>query len=261
MRCALATSALVDHQSTLFLIGGKMANHQVLVTYNGEGAPLGIGEPLIDLEAGDTVEWVFQNVPLGDLVYIHFNDPSNQPFGPFQALQPAGNSVKGIGNSGVPGAYSYTALVLDQSGPIAISEVTASIINLSIVMDTVSETLGSIVYIPGDPPAVQVKPHILRMQGRDTAIWLVEGLREDFFLTFRFDDFPDSMTGPFRSFSLSRAFGTTRLAIGTNFDGDLRTQGEPLAQITYFVEARDSQGVVIASHDPVIEPLGSPPNP
>lgn len=239
-------------------------SHQVVVTYNGEGVPLGINSPSIELIDGDTVEWIFQNVPSGDQVqvYIHFHVPSNQPFGPFQGLKPSGHSVIGVGNSGVPGMYSYTALVLNQDGPLATSEEVAVIGNLSDKVDTVSVALGLIVYTPGDPPAVVVTPPILRIHGVHTVVWLIEGLPDEYFVNFHFGDFfLDSMNGPFSSFVLSRSYGNTRLAVGTGFGSGSRTQGAPLDSIPYFVSVRNSLGTMTASDDPTIEPLGTPPNP
>jgi hypothetical protein len=239
-----------------------MTNHQVSVTFNGSGFPLSINQPVIDLQNEDTVEWIFQSLPSGCMGYIVFNSPSCQPFGPFQALKNSVGVVTGIGNSGILGEYSYTALVLDPNDSIASSEGTVTrITNSSEVMNTVSNALGWAVYTPGDPPTIKVAPENLRAGGLQTIVWLIEDVPTDFFVTFRFEDFSDPLTGPFSSFLLSRSYGTTRLAVGTGFDAGLRIQGNLEGSIRYFVEVRDPQGTVVAFHDPVIEPLGSPPNP
>jgi hypothetical protein len=240
-----------------------MTNHQVTVTYNGEGVPLSIDNSITDLSFGDTIQWNFPGLPPGLQGYIYFNDPPNQPFGPFVTLQSSsGNTVTGSGNSGIPNVYSYTALVWNQSGPVASSQERAIVNNLSDMMDTVSTALAWVFYTPGDPPVVMVGPARFRPGSLKTLIWLIENVPEDFFVTFHFYQFADSMTGPFSTFSISRAFGTTRLAVGTDFGAGSRTTGSSEDNIPYFVEVRDSQGVVVASsHDPVIEPLGTPPNP
>ena len=236
-----------------------MANQTVTVTFNGNGEPLGINPLQVNLGAGDSVTWNFQNIPLESLVYIYFNDPPGQPFGPFVALKPVNNTVTGIGNSGQTGSYSYTAMVLNQNGPLAISErVNASVENTSDATDTVFEAIGLITYNPEDSPPLQVSPSPLNLGSLQRATWLIEGLPEEAFITFHFDGFPDPLTGPFTTFLLSQAFGTTRLAVGTGLDIPPETQGNP---VPYFVEVRDPLGAVIASDDPVIEPLGTPPNP
>lgn len=79
--------------------------------------------------------------------------------------------------------------------------------------------------------------------------------REGNFVTFRFDDFDDVMVGPFSFFSISRGFGTAQVAIGTSFTGPLPGQ----ERVQYHVRLRDADGNVIGGEDPVIEPLGSPP--
>jgi hypothetical protein len=76
-------------------------------------------------------------------------------------------------------------------------------------------------------------------------------------VTFHFDNFPDPMTGPFQSFSISRGFDGFPIAIGAGFASSLTSQ--QLNPFPYHVRVRNSLGTVIATDDPVIEPLGTPP--
>ena len=192
-------------------------------------------------------------------MYIYFrnpenpSDPSNDPFGPFQSLGPSDNGVAGYGNSGVSGAFPYVAMVLNQDGAVAISEVIASINNPSNQQDTSPE--ARIVYTPGENPKITVTPSSLTVKQGRAAAWRIEGLPLDLFVTFHFDNFPSPMTGPFQSFSISRGFDGFPIAIGAGFASSLSLLP---ASFPYHVRVRNSLGTVIAVDDPVIG-LGTQP--
>jgi hypothetical protein len=51
--------------------------------------------------------------------------------------------------------------------------------------------------------AADGKPYYLTITPAFGSIWLIEGLPDDFFVTFNFDGFADTANGPFSSFALS----------------------------------------------------------
>lgn len=246
-----------------------MANQQVqvILSFDAEGGPhLDVETQVITLAQGDTVEWIFQNIPSGCLAYIYFRDPQNpddpssNPFGPFQSLDPSATGVIGIGNIGSTGSFPYVAMILNQDGPVAISEPTTRIDNTSDQQDTSPD--ARILYIPNpinpENPTVKVTPPNLTVEQGKSAAWRIEELPPDLFVTFHFDNFLSPMTGPFQSFSISRGFDGVPIAIGAGFATSLESSQLP-PQFLYHVRVRNSLGTVIAGDDPVIEPLGDPP--
>jgi hypothetical protein len=106
-------------------------------------------------------------------------------------------------------------------------------------------------------PTLLVTPNSLSVEVMRTATWHIKGVPAGHFVTFRFD-IERPLTGPFSSFSLSRGSGDCWRATGTDFLFDHPSSPLP-SSIVYFVSLRDAEGNELATADPVIEPLGTPP--
>ncbi len=225
----------------------------VEVTFVAEQVPLEVDPDQVDLETGKPVAWAFNNVPDGDLPFIHF-DAVDNPFGPFQFLEISASGMTGLGNTGAAGEHAYTALLLRQAGPVAASDSNTSVDNEGTGADT--SPFALVIFDPNaSPPVLTVDPSPLRVQTGGTAVWYIRGLPEDHFITFDFEHSNENR-GPFSALLLSRDFdGGRRLVIGT---------GSTLAQpdsVVYHLRVRDADGVTVASSDPAIDPLGPPPQP
>lgn len=237
-----------------------MSVTKIFVIYDAETGQLTLDKPVVDLASGDQIQWIFPNTPSHLLPHIYFSTQEGvekELFGPFQYLEPFSDRLIGLGNSGEPGPYPYTVLLLNENGPVATSSgIEAIINNLSGLENTSPDAL--VRYEAESDPHFLVEPFTLTLEWRRTAIWYIEDIPPGHFVTFRFNGFEDPMTGPFLSFSLSRGFGSSWLANGAGFlfDQDPLQLGPP---ISYRVTLRNSLGTVVAVKDPVIEPLGTPP--
>lgn len=239
-----------------------MAVQCVNVVYYGEGSPLGLDKLDVELGPGDQVQWNFYNVPPRCMPFIYFpgkhHSASRQTFGPFQYLEPSVSTVVALGNSGHHGDYPYVAMILNKKRAVATSAgIEARIRNRSAPENTSPDAL-----VRYDEKGFHVTPNDLKLERERTAIWYIEGIPEGHFVTFRFKGFRDRpMRGPFLSFSLSRGFHGAWLANGAGFlSSHLHLMpGQLQKPISYQVRLRDSYGRVVDGHDPVIEPLESPP--
>ncbi|HYO11837.1 MAG TPA: hypothetical protein VE685_01415 [Thermoanaerobaculia bacterium] len=253
-----------------------MSVKPVNVTYHGNGVPLSVDPLDVVLADREQVQWRFHNLPANCIPFVFFPEipgASGQPFGPFQYLEPSVfrdsetgllvSRVLAIGNTGVHHEYPYTAMALDPSGAAATSHGhNARILNPSARENTSPDALVHYNSEAEPEHRFKVKPSPLVLEKERTAIWYVEGIPRDHFVSFHFDGFPeDPMKGPFLSFSLSRGFGSSWLANGAGFLSTLL--GHETSQITapihYFVRLRNHLGEVVEEDDPVIEPLESPP--
>jgi hypothetical protein len=233
----------------------KMSMEPLIVTatFDWESSTLTLApqQPL-ELRSGESVRWNFEGVPPGFLPFISF--PSTGPFGPFQAFELLGSAVLGIGHSGHSGENSYTALVLDPSLGQAVASADGTIQNLS-----ANEPLVAVVRFDPEPPSLEILPVALKLDIGQSAIWYLAGLSPKYFVTFRFDGFPDPMVGPFLSFSLSGGFGSLVQAVGVDFLSAAASLVLP-GPFSYSVSVWDAQDKqVVVRHDPVIDRLGSPP--
>lgn len=221
------------------------------ITRNGN--VLTVSSPQIELHPGEAVEWNFPELALDELAFIHFDHldhPETEPYGPFQCLEPSRTNVRGLGNTGQPGEYRYTAFVLNHQGVVAASDGHAKILNLSAEVDTSPEAT-----IRCDATGLHVDPPRLRVDDGQTALWYITGLPAGHFVTFRFDvsTGEDPLTGPFDSFQMSRGISAGQVATGSKFNGS--------SAITYRVRLHRPDGSIRHEHDPVIEPPpGWPPD-
>ncbi|HKV11279.1 MAG TPA: hypothetical protein VJ725_24265 [Thermoanaerobaculia bacterium] len=235
-----------------------------IVHVTRHGRELTISHPNIELRAGESVEWRFKDLDIEEMACVHFEGldyPESEPYGPFQCLEPSSFDVRGLGNTGRPGHYRYTAFVLSDQGVVAKSDGHARVVNCSTEVDTSPDAT-----IHFDGKKLHVKPHYLKVDVRRPAVWYITGLPAGYFITFHFDQFHDEMVGPFSSFQVSRGLGTARVATGANFTGHIprhrhnheENQGykdeQKRSPIHYHVRLRRPDGSVVAWEDPVIEP-------
>jgi hypothetical protein len=219
------------------------------VTANRNGNQLTLTDQQINLHHGDLLQWHFPDLSLNQLAFIHFPFQENRPFGPFQFLEPSSFHVRGLGNTGHPGEYHYTAFVLDDHGVVASSDGSASVVNHSAEVDTSPDAT-----IQCNGETLIVTPDTLQVEIGRTAVWYITGLPPGYFVTFQFPNFPDTMVGPFSSFQMSRGFGNAQVATGTQFAGPADSHQQ------YLVSLRRPDGTVVDFRDPVIEPPpGWPP--
>jgi hypothetical protein len=234
---------------------------EIVVTRNG--GELTLSHQQRELQAGDWIVWSFVGLNLHELPYIHFHPtelPEDRRFGPFQYLEPSnsenspGPQLRGIGNSGHIGTYPYTAFILTEQGVAAQSDGLSSIVNLSSQVDT-----SPVATILCHNDTITIAPNPLKVELGRPALWYITGVPEGHFVSFRFENFPDEMIGPFSSFGYSRGIGEPYLAIGTNYGGP--HDGPPTGQVHYRVALRRPDGSILHHEDPVIEPPGWPPSP
>lgn len=227
-----------------------MAAHSLTVTRNG--AELTVSLPQIDLQAGESVKWTFPGLSIDEMAMIHFDHlgfPESEPYGPFQCLEPSSFDVRGLGNTGRPGEYRYTAFVLSNDGVVASSDGNAKVVNHSTTVDTSPDAT-----IHYDGTDLHIEPFQLKVDVGRPALWYITGLPAGHFITFRFSHFHDVMVGPFSSFQVSRGLGTARVATGSNFAGHSPEPGHENEPIHYHVRLRRPDGTVLVGKDPVIEP-------
>jgi hypothetical protein len=221
----------------------------------GEGDNLIVDQPQVNIQHVDSVQWVFPALGQGELAFLHFHSPAQRPFGPFQTLVHLGSStpspsILAIGNTGDGSPSSYTALILNEHGPVATSDGTALIINHSTDPDSSPEATVRVV---GE--TISVEPLNLKVPPGQTAVWYIRGLDAGQIVTFDFLHSGNPMLGPFSSFTVSRGFETARVAFGINFLDPRPAH----STVPYQVQLRNLDGKVLDFDDPTIEPLGPPP--
>lgn len=231
-----------------------------IVNVTHEGVHLNLDHADLLVGDGDTVQWNFQDVPNHCWPFIFFPKQANQPFsplGPFKSLKPtlsgALGGVLGVGNSGVQQNFTYTAMILNQDGAVAMS----SPAQISNTASRDTSPVAVVQFLP-ETSQVNVTPGTLEVTPGQTVYWHIVGLPEDHFVTFHFEGFADPMQGPFSSFMVNRSFGSNQLASGVEFSTAQDPQGAQ-SPIQYFVRVRNALGTVMGADDPVIEPLGTPP--
>jgi hypothetical protein len=224
-----------------------------------DGTYLKIEPNDIELGDGDWVRWSFEGIEKNDFGFISFQTR----FGPFHSLRSFANaSVLGKGNTGPANvnAYPYQAMILDPNADVPVAQAGGTINNVASKTDTAPEVL---VYYNADTKTLQLAPETLGLNPGDTATWYFMNLPDDAFACFRFDPLVPGMSetfGPFVDF----------YACGGNGLVDVRASGTGFAALpamaendsfTYHIQVRDSQGKLLASHDPAIDNLGPPPPP
>lgn len=236
-----------------------MAIHTINVGFDAQTNQFALQDPqqtTVTLAAGDAVEWVFDTPPSNCLAFVRFETQEDGWFGPFESLTPSPERVTATGNNGIPGSYAYTLMILDDNGVRATATTSLTVENTSTQVDT--SPRATVFFNPSIEDLNQrviVTPNDLAVGQGQTAIWHIypENILPGHFVTVHFDGFPEKpMLGPFQSFSMSPGFGAL-VARGEN----LAT--ESASQITYHVRVRNSNGTIVGSGDPVIEPLDSPP--
>lgn len=222
----------------------------VQITRNGE--ILTVSHPQINLIPEESVEWNFTGLNAGEIACIHFDHlafPESEPYGPFQCLEPSSTNVRGLGNTGRPGEYHYTAFVVSNAGVAARSDGNAKIVNLSATVDTSPDAT-----IHYDGTDLHVQPFLLKVDLGNPALWYITGVPAEHFISLHFDHFPDAMVGPFSSLQFSRGLGTARVATASNFGAHHPVSGHESDPVTYHVSLRRPDGTVLVGKDPVIEP-------
>lgn len=230
----------------------------IKVTYVAGSTSLEVSPATVALQPGQPVHWQFENVPKNYLAFVHFPVPLGStlptPFGPFQYLEPTCSSVLGIGNTGVRGDYRYTAMVLNRKKARAKGE--GTIQNGKGGKDTSPDAL--VIYDPSKS-SLEVKPYTLRLAKGRRAIWYIQGIPSNHFVTFEFPGFENRMTGPFTHLSLSRGDGSACLVTGIGFRvADQTEVHEEVDDVTYCIQVRKPDGSLAGGEDPVIESVGPP---
>lgn len=195
-----------------------------------------------ELESMDFVEWTFQDVETNESVHIEFANP---PFGPLQSRITDRNRILGLGNTGQPGEFLYTATIHDDESNVVASG-QATILNLS---TEVNSSPVATVNFPNNSP--QVSPASLQVAVDGNATWHLIDVPEDHTVQLVFN--PVEGFPPFHSFAINPGPNGTQIAEAMKLDN----HGQE--QVTYTVLLLDPSNVIVGSHDPVIEPLGWPP--
>lgn len=223
------------------------------VVFTSAGVPLEVDPQHMTLSEDQAVEWIFHNVPPNCHAKIEFlsgpTGTSSPPqHGPFEALAHSHSLAAGVGNSGVQGIYSYQAHVVnDQHLPVATSA-PASIDNQSSTQQLFNEQ-GLVLHRDHTTHLeVLVAPSPLRVRLNDSATWYAVNVPESVELEFQFEVFP------FSSITHTQE-GTSRVVIGHNFTDPNHSA------IHYRIVVMPERSSPIFTNDPVIEPLGPPPNP
>ncbi|HEY2291358.1 MAG TPA: hypothetical protein VGM86_11715 [Thermoanaerobaculia bacterium] len=222
----------------------------VKVDYDGINGSLTLDRSSVQLAQGDWVEWKFSKVPRGCIPWIRFE--GSRGLGPFQCLQlvPSTTTLQGKGNVGADHdeSYSYTAWLLTRDGVRARSAV-ATVENLRQAQNTTPEVVVS--YSEGK---LDVQPETLELEPGDMATWNVLGLPAGYFVFFQFD----SLKPLFDSYLNCRLLlsgddsGVVRIC-GIHFNSRKRR-----SHYHYHITVRDPSGIIVASHDPMIDNLGQP---
>ncbi len=228
-----------------------------IVKVDYDGAHLTLDPPSARLGPEDWVEWRFSNVPADCIPSIQFE---KDVLGPFQCLQSVSNTtVQGKGNVGAEEdvLYAYTARLLDLEGVRASSgDLAGTVVSLQQVPNTSPEVV--VVFKAG---LLTVQPMTLDLYPGDTATWNVFGLPTGHSVTIQFDPLvigQDNQAAMFESFLTCRPVAGEDPGIvqvcGVHFN-DLKK----LSHYSYRVAVRDPSGIIVASHDPMIDNLGPPP--
>jgi hypothetical protein len=212
----------------------------------------------VEVGDGDQVRWGFPDLPNDQFGFVFFDTR----LGPFSSIRSFSNrQILGKGSNGQAGLYSYTAMILqlDRTQPIATGR--GEINNRAIRVNTTPEVC--VTFHPaanGTPASLEVAPYRLSLNPGDTATWCFHGLPEGTFANFQFDPTTSAMkeaTGPFVAFyACNGSDAGTIFASGTGFVAALP---EACDEYRYHIEVRNSNGELIASHDPVIDNIGPPP--
>lgn len=224
-----------------------MAEKQVNITRSGSQLIID-SSPAID--DGDWVLWQFPKLPDTQLGFVFFESA----FGPFHSLRSRSNTeVLANGNIGGASAdsYSYTAIIIEPGKDDPVATGTGFIINIATQVTTAPE-----IFVTYEGTQVlSVSPNPVGLHPGDTATWYFLGLPAGAFADFWFPD-SGSTSGPFLNFYACTGGGLfTVRASGTGFMADAAWRNS----FTYHIEVRDSNGVLIGSHDPAIDNLGPPP--
>ncbi len=245
-----------------------MVNQEVMVTVTDTTTETGerqvtltLDAPEVNLNAGDTLSWRFQNVPSDCAPGILFDSEPDDGFGPFQAFALNGDLVTGRGNNGQAGTYSYQPQLLTVNGVLPADAQSGLVQNQMSEPDTSPAIVIACTFTQGSPGQVSIADiDPLRLFVGDTAVWFATGLPSDFFVDFLFRNPVDDalIDPPFESLLFTRQVGdegsVALKVIGVKFNPGA------LNSMTYNVQVRNFNGDVIPPpDDPQIDNLGPPP--
>jgi hypothetical protein len=205
----------------------------------------------IQLGDQEWVRWTFEGLEGNEFGFISFAEQYPR-LGPFASIRTySSDSVLAKGNKGVPGSFTYTALILDIDNPKALASKEGTVENTTSTKNTAPDIT---VTYHGDqnPPYLEVDPYHVGLNTGDTATWHFRKLPPNAFACFRF---PDKKLGPFIAFNADRGDDSCTVeASGTGF-----VMPNPVGtQLTYHIELRDWAGNLLGSDDPIIDNLGPP---
>ena len=229
---------------------------RVLVQLNRADNSLTITPKNVQVGHREWVRWEFIGLSESEFGFISFAPP-NPRLGPFYSLRSfTSDSVLGKGNKGATGSFDYTALVLDPSQENAVASATAIVESTTNTVNTSPEIY--VTYRDKNTP-LAVSPDPVGLHPGDTATWRFRNLPPDTFACFQFQLAGPGMkkeSGPFLAFSaLNGEAPVTVEASGMGFAASF----PDVRQFTYHIELRYWDGRLLASHDPVIDNLGVPP--
>lgn len=240
------------------------------VTVTRNGTQLTITPQEFDLKDGTWVEWEIKDEDLqpGEFLFISFAPPAPR-LGPFYSLR-SFNAKRFLGKghkkitAGDPtgGSYGYRALILDPAKSTQVASGVGMIRDRATQENTASEihvTYSEVKDAQGQiiDRLLQVTPNPVGLNTGDTATWLFKELPANTFAFFRFTD-PSGLnpeTGPFLAFNANT--GGQEITVRASAMG---FNGGDSTELRYRIELRDWEGNFLASHDPVIDNLGPPPD-
>lgn len=204
------------------------------VTFDPETLSLTVSpEPPADVAQGTNVLWAFQTregsgtregLPSGWAPGILFVDgpalatrPGGPPVycGPFAQLRRGARSIRGLGNNGVAGTYSYSAVAVDlrkgQPGTLVSDLVTVT--NTASEPDSTPEALVSVRFAEG---RFEVTPEPLVIRPGDAVRWRFVDLPTGYVPSLVFSTFtPRDDGGPLSRELLFGPFDSMSLAAGS----------------------------------------------
>jgi hypothetical protein len=242
-----------------------------------KGEKLRLEPSEIDLQDWEWVEWTFLDLKEGEFGFISFPDPPR--FGPFYSLRSLDSKLfLGKGNKGGSGNvdYSYIALILTPEAPAALASSpepgtpgAGKIHNRATKENTAPEIVVTYKEVKNDKGEVidrtlTVTPDPAGLNRGDAATWLFKGLPPNAFACFKFapgSDTPGFNTGlgPFLAFNACKGDHDVTVEASAMGFAVHYPDPEKYPNFTYHIELRDWQGNILASHDPMIDNLGPPP--
>jgi hypothetical protein len=246
-----------------------MARKTVTVTLSD--GTLTIEQDWRELMDGDWVEWKFLGLEKDQFGFISFAPPLLR-LGPFYSLRSFGYDLfLGKGNKG-PDAnrkdYPYKALVLSLGAQEPVAAADGTIRNEASAANTAPEI--TVEYKKEEDAEgrivkqwLEVRPDPVGLNTGDTATWHFENLPENAFACFQFTppaELQLPVSGPFLAFNACVGEGTVTVeASGMGFIEALSEEERlKYRQFVYYIQLRNWDGQLLASHEPIIDNLGPP---